>query len=138
MAYPLDVAAQNAGLQAWFGDGRAASVPSSWEVALFNGHPLTGGVELDAVGGYARLVVANTSANFPTPTDGVQRSVYLTWPAPSAAWSDVASHYLLIDHADSTSRWYVGTFPPGQQINVTAAGPAFQIRLAIPWNQEGA
>ena len=136
MAYPLDVAAQNAGLQAWFGDGRAASMPSSWEVALFDAHPLDGGVELDAVGGYSRLVVANTTANFPTPTSGVVVSVLLTWAAPTDAWSDVATHFLLIDHADSLTRWYVGLL--GSAINVTAAGPAFQTQLSIPWNTEGA
>jgi hypothetical protein len=137
MAYPLDVAAQNAGLKAWFGDGRAASVPSSWEVALFNGHPLTGGTELGAAGGYARLVVANTTANFPDPVSGVVRSVDLLWSAPTAAWSDVATHYLLIDHADSTSRWYVGAL--GQSIDYTGgAGPAFKTRVEVPWNQEGA
>lgn len=137
MAYPLDVAAQNAGLKAWFGDGRALSMPASWEVALWTGHPLdAGSVELGAVGGYARLVVANTSANFPDPTSGVVVSVALTWAAPTAAWSDVATHFLLLDHADSTTRWYVGLF--GQAINVTAAGPAVTTRIQVPWNTEGA
>lgn len=135
MAYPLDVAPQNAGLKAWFGNGRAASMPSSWEVALFNGHPLLGGTELTSTGGYVRLVVANSSANFPDPTVGVVQSVPLTWGAPSGAWSDVATHFLLIDHADSTSRWYVGAL--GQAIDITGAGPAFQTQLAIPWNTEG-
>jgi hypothetical protein len=111
-------------------------MPASWEVALFTGHPLDSGVELGAVGGYTRLVVANTSANFPTPTSGAVVSVALTWAAPTAAWSDVATHFLLLDHADSTTRWYVGLL--GSAINVTAAGPAFQTRLNIPWNTEGA
>jgi hypothetical protein len=135
MAYPLDTAAQNAGLQAWFGDGRAASMPASWEVALFTAHPLDGGTELTATGGYTRLVVANTSANFPTPTSGAVVSVALTWAAPTDAWSDVATHFLLIDHADSTTRWFVGLL--SQSIDVTAAGPAFQTQLQIPWNTEG-
>ena len=135
MAYPLDTAAQNAGLKAWFGDGRAVSMPSSWEVALFTGHPLDGGTELTATGGYARLVVANTSANFPDPTVGVVQSALLTWAAPTAAWSDVATTFLLLDHADSTTRWYVGLL--GSAINITGAGPAFQTQLAIPWNTEG-
>lgn len=136
MAYPLDTAAQNAGLQAWFGDGRATSMPSSWEVALFTAHPLDGGTELTSTGGYTRLVVANTSANFPTPTAGVIVSALLTWATPTAAWSDVATHFLLLDHADSTTRWYVGQL--GQAIDIGAAGPAFQTQLSIPWNLEGA
>lgn len=134
MAYPLDVAAQNDGLKAWFGDGRAASVPSSWEVALFTGHPLTGGVELSAVGGYAPLVVANTSANFPDPTDGVIRSVELTWPGPTDAWSDTATTYALRNPADSAT-WYVGTLD--RSITVTGANPGFVSRIAIRWNSEG-
>lgn len=135
MAYPLDISAQNAGLKAWFGNGRAASMPSSWEVALFTDHPLFGGTELTSTGGYARLVVANTSANFPDPTVGVVQSALLTWAAPTGAWSDVATTFLLLDHADSTTRWYVGLL--SQAINVTGAGPAFQTQLAIPWNTEG-
>jgi hypothetical protein len=135
MAYPLDTSAQNAGLQAWFGDGRAASVPSSWEVALFTDHPLTGGVELDAVGGYVPLVVANSSANFPDPVDGVVTSVNLTWPDPTDAYSDVATTYVLRNAADSTA-WYVGVL--GAAIDVTEAGPGFSTQLAIRWNTEGA
>ena len=136
MAYPLDVAAQNAGLKAWFGDGRAASVPASWEVALFDGHPVIGGVELASDGGYERLVVANTSANFPDPVDGVITSAALTWPDPTDAYSDTATHYVLIDHADGSARWYVGVL--GQAIDVTEAQPGFVTTLAIRWNTEGA
>jgi hypothetical protein len=135
MAYPLDVAAQNAGLKAWFGDGRAASVPSSWEVALFNGHPLTGGTELGAVGGYVPPVVANSSANFPDPVSGVVTAASVAFPAPTAAWSDVATHYVLREPSAGPT-WYVGTL--AEALNVTAAGPALSIQPAIQWNREGA
>lgn len=136
MAYPLDVAGQNDGLKAWFGDGRAVSVPASWEIALFTGHPLGGGTELTSAGGYARLVVANSTVNFPDPVDGVVTSAQFTWPAPTAAYSDVATHYLLLNAADSTTRWYVGQLATA--INVTAAQPGFATQLAIRWNTEGA
>lgn len=136
MAYPLDVDAQNDGLKAWFGDGRAASIPSSWEVALWTGHPLaSGSAELAADGGYARLVVANSSTNFPDPTAGVVISADLVWPDPTGAWSDTATHFLLLDAADSTTRWYVGLL--GEEIDVTGAGPGFATQLSIPWNTEG-
>jgi hypothetical protein len=134
MAYPLDTAAQNAGLQAWFGDGRAMSMPASWEVALFTGHPLDSGVELDAVGGYAPAVVANTTANFPTPTGGMIRAL-APFPAPTDAWSDVATHFVLREPGGGPT-WYVGLL--GEALDVTAAGPARSIQIAIRWNTEGA
>lgn len=136
MAYPLDVDAQNAGLTAWFGDDRGAQVPSSWEVALFTAHPNVGGVELGPDGGYAREVVANTSANFPDPVDALIRSADIPWPDPTDEYSDVATTYVLIDAADSTTRWYVGQL--GAPVDVTEAGPGFTLQLAIRWNTEGA
>ena len=135
MSYPLDVAAQNAGLRAWFGDARGSTVPASWEVALLTTLPSLGGVELTSAGGYARVVVANTSANFPDPSSGVVIASPITWPAPTAAYSDSATAFLLIDHADSTTRWYAGLLL--SEISVTEAQPGFEISPAIPWNTEG-
>jgi hypothetical protein len=137
MAYPLDVAAQNAGLKAWFGDGRAASVPASWEFALFTGHPLYGGTELTTAGGYAPVVVANTSANFPDPVDGVITAAGITFAAPTAAYSDVAPYFVLREPSAGPT-WYVGAFPDGQPVDIQAAQPAFIIKPAIRWNTEGA
>ena len=136
MAYPLDPAAQNAGLAAWFGDGHAAGMPDTWEIALYNGHPVIGGVELASAGGYEWLVVANTSANFPDPVDGVITTPGLTWPDPTGAFSDTATHYVLIDHADGATRWFVGAL--GQDIYIADAQPGFVTSLAIRWNTEGA
>jgi hypothetical protein len=135
MAYPLDTAAQDAGLKAWFGDGRALSVPASWEVALFTGHPLYGGTELTSAGGYAPIVVANTSANFPDPVSGVVQAT-ATFPAPTDAWSDVATHYELREVGGGPV-WWVGVLAePG--LDIDAAGPARSIQVAIQWNREGA
>ena len=137
MGYPLDTAAQNAGLQAWFGVvDRTPTLPASWEVALFTDHPLLGGTELTSAGGYARLVVANTSANFPAAVAGLITSAQLLWPDPTAAYSDTARFFVLYDHADSITRWYVGVL--GGEIDVNGAQPGFATTLSIHFNTEGA
>ena len=54
-------------LDAAYGDGRAAGWPAIVYIALWSTMPAddgTGGVEV-AVGGYARVAVASTTANFP-------------------------------------------------------------------------
>lgn len=113
-----DPAAQNVALDAVYGSGKAAGAPSSIEVAAFNGDPEAGGVELDTIGGYARLVLANNTTNFPDAGDG-QKAVPVEWTATDA-WSDTVTHWQFYDHADSTTRYDSGKF--GAEINVTGAG----------------
>lgn len=132
MAYPLDVAGQNAVLDALLGDNAGASMPSSFEVALYSGHPLAGGTELTSDGGYVREVVANSSANFPDAVSGQKVSAIFTWATPSAAWSDTATHYLLIDAADSTTEYFPGRLL--SEVTVTTAGDAVAVQLAAFFN----
>lgn len=135
MAYPLDVAAQNAGLKAWFGSSHGSTAPSSFKLALFTTHPLLGGTELTATGGYARQTLVNNSTNFPDPVAGVLTMAPITWPDPSGAWSDTVQAFVLIDAADGTTRWFAGLLL--QEIDVLAAGPGFVITPVIRWNTEG-
>lgn len=135
MSYPLDVAAQNAGLKAFFGDDHAVTVPSTWEIAQFTTLPALGGVELDADGGYARETVANTTANFPNPVGGQIVMTPIAWAAPTGAWSDSATAFVLIDAADSTTRWFAGLL--ADEISITEAQPGFEVAPAIKWNTEG-
>lgn len=132
MAYPLDVGPQNAVLDALFSRD-FSGIPTAFEVAAYTAHPDFGGVELDAVGGYARPTVSLDLTDFPAAVDGVKQSIPVTFAAPTDAWSDVAPYYLLLN---GTDRWYTGTF--AQAIDVEAAGPAFTVQLAIRWNTEGA
>lgn len=81
---PVLSAAESACVKAWFGSSRAAGMPSSWTVNLYDGDPRDTGVVLPSTGGYSSLSVANTDANF--PESGGVVTCTLSWPASSAAW----------------------------------------------------
>lgn len=134
MAAPLDVAAQNAALDALLGDGAAAGIPTSFEVALFAGSPALGGTELTATGSYARVTVANDTAHFPDASVGAKTSVTLTFPTSSAAWSDTATHWLLYDHADSVTGWFHA--PLDSEVSVDGAGDVVRVELTLFWNED--
>ena len=135
MAYPLDTAAQNATLDAMFGDNRGATMPTSFEVALYDGHPLSGGTEVSG-GGYVRPVVANNSTTFPLPADGgLKTSAAIAITDPTGAWSDTVTHWLLIDAADSTTRYVWGLL--SEELSIDGSETDIEIVLAIPWNTEG-
>lgn len=136
MGYPLDTTAQNACLDALLGDNRGASMPSSFEVALFNGHPLSGGTELTSAGGYVRKVIANTTAIWPAASSGQKVSAILTWATPTGAWSDTATHYQLIDAADHTTRYFPGRLVG--EVVVDAVGDVARVQLAAFFNTASA
>ena len=58
-------------LKAIFRTAHTSDFPSTYYVALFDGDPEAGGVEPDSTGGYARLAVANTNAEFTISGDTV-------------------------------------------------------------------
>ena len=132
MAYPLDTAAQNAVLDSILGDGAGASMPSSFEVALFNGHPLLGGTELTSDGAYARVTIANDTATWPDASSGAKLSAVVVFATSDDAWSDTASHYLLFDAADSSTRFFAGRL--SDEVNVSDAGTDVAVQLAASWN----
>lgn len=132
MSYPLSVAAQNAALDALLGSGKAAGVPASWEVALFAGDPSNGGTELTSTGGYARVTVANDTAHWPAATSGEKTSTPVTFPTSTAAWSATATHFLLIDQADHTTKWFPGQL--ADDVVVSASGAVVIPTLSLYWN----
>lgn len=132
MGYPLDVAAQNAALDALLSRD-ISGLPTAYEVALFNGHPLDGGVELDAVGGYARALINADLTDFPAASDGRKNSISVSFGIPTGAWSDTAPYALMIDHADSTTRWYLVLLT--EEVSVTEAGTdPVEIIVGDYWN----
>lgn len=133
MAYPLDVAAQNAALDALLGRD-VSGVPTAWEVALFDLHPEEGGVELSADGGYARGSLSNDTTDLPAASDGLKTSVVVDFGTSTDAYSDTASYAVLFDAADSTTRWFA--VPLGQEVDVPAAGVPVKVRLSSFWNTE--
>ena len=135
MGAPLDPAAQNALLDAWLSRDLTL-LPTAYEVALFTAHPSFGGVELDATGGYVRAVVSADLIDFPSAVDGMKTSIPIQFADATAAWSDTASHGLLIDAADSTTRYLAGLLV--EEIDVLGAGPGPVAVLSFYWNTEGA
>lgn len=134
MSYPLDVAAQNAALDALLGSGKASGVPSSWEVALFAGDPANGGTELTGTGGYVRVTVTNNSTNFPNASGGIKTAAVVLFAAPSAAWSDTANYWVFYDHADSSTAWFYGLL--SEELTVYGTETVVQIQPALYWNVE--
>lgn len=132
MSYPLDTAAQNAALNALL-SGTTTGIPTSWEFALYDGDPrITGSAELDATGGYARVVIANDATHFPGAVDGRSDSTQITLPTPTGAYSTTARFWVLYDHADSTTRWWFG--PLSEEIDGTQATAAAV--ASVRWNLE--
>lgn len=133
MGYPLDIAAQNAALDALLSRD-LSGIPTAFEVAFFTAHPLSGGVELDATGGYARASISLDLTDFPAAADGLKTSVEVQFADATGAWSDTAPYVVLIDAADSTTRWYA--VPLTSEVDVTEAGPVPAVVLVIPWNTQ--
>lgn len=132
MGFPLDVAAQNASLDAWLGDDHASVIPSSFEVALFTDHPLFGGTELTSDGGYGRVTLANTSANFPDAVGGLKSSVPVSFGTSTDAFSDTALYAVLYDAADSVTQWFAVLLT--EEVAVVVAGTVVEATLSIYWN----
>lgn len=133
MGYPLDVAAQNAALDALLSRD-LSGIPTTFEAALFTADPRLGGVELDATGGYARPTISLDLTDFPAAVGGQKVSVEVTYADATAGWSDTAPYVVLIDAADSTTQWYL--VPLTEEIDVTEAGPVPTAVLLIRFNTE--
>lgn len=133
MAYPLDTAAQNAALDALLSRD-VSGIPTVWEVALFTDHPDLGGTELTSAGGYARATLNANLTDFPAAASGLKTSVTVSFGTSTAAYSDTAPYALMIDAADSTTRWFAR--PLNQEVNVTAAGADVAVQLTNFWDTE--
>ena len=133
VSYPLDVAAQNAALDALLSLD-VSGLPTMYEVALYDVHPLLGGVELSATGGYARPTLNADLVDFPAAASGLKTSVPVSFGTSTGAYSDTATYYVLYDAADSTTRWYYGLLT--EEVSVDAAGTVVEASLALYWNTE--
>lgn len=132
----LDTAAQNASLDNDYGASKGANAPTAHEVALFTDHPDLGGTELTSTGGYARVSWTNDGTNWPAASGGQKTSATVTFPVPTAAWSDTATYWVLFDAADSTTRWDCGRL--SEEISVDEAGGSVTAVLTIYYNGEAA
>lgn len=74
------------------------SPPSSLDLALFFGDPSDGGTELTSTGGYARVTIA--AADWTSGTDGSVTAGPINFTDATAAWSDTATHWCLVEGTD--------------------------------------
>lgn len=133
MAYPLDTAAQNAALDAMLSRD-VSGIPTSWEVALYDGDPRSGGVEISG-GGYARPVIAANLVDFPASSGGAKTSTTVPLADPTGPWSNTARFWVLVDHADSTTRWFFGRLL-GEIAVTTGTETGISVQLTERWNVE--
>ena len=134
MSYPLDVAAQNIALDALL-SGDTSGLPTSWEVAGYSDDPRTGGVEVSGAG-YARPVISADLTDWPAASAGAKTSATVPVADPSGAWTDTIRFWVLIDHADSTTRWFFGRLLEEVAV-VTGTETDIAYQLTIFWSTEG-
>lgn len=124
------VFAQNADLAATYGDNKstAAGWPTSITVRLYVGDPTSGGVEMSG-GGYAGVVIANTTAVVGTPSSGSLGPIVITWPASTGAWSSGAppDHAAFVDGSGNILDTGEVSANPG----VTISGQVFELDVTI-------
>lgn len=123
---PLDTAAQDASLDNDYGASAGANAPSSHELALFTDDPRLGGVELDATGGYARVVVTNDGTSWPAASGGMKTCAVQTFADATGAWSDTATWWVLLD---GSTMWDGAPLDDEIDINEAGAGPVVQPKI---------
>lgn len=100
------------------------TAPNAFEVALFNGDPDLGGVELSG-NGYARSSI--TTGDWKTATDGVKTSDPITFPAPSGEW-DTARFVGLYDAIEGA---WADVVPLAEELDVTGAGDGPKVVISV-------
>ena len=109
-----DIAAMNASLDNDYGATHGPNAPASHELALFDGDPMTDGVELT---GYGRATVAN-DATWAAAADGQKQTVAPVQMPDVAGEQDEATYWGLFD---GTTMWDCA--PLTESVQVTEAGP---------------
>lgn len=121
-----DQAAMNRSLDNDYGSTRGPNAPAAFEVALFDGDPTQGGVEL-AGSGYARGAL-NNATGWLAAVDGLKATVApVAFPASTAAWN-TARYWALFDTVTATWWEYARLVEP---LEVTTAAPGPTVALAI-------
>lgn len=90
----MDTAAQTTLLGAWFGSGKAAGVPATWDIEFWIGHPATGSPLLDSASAAVTVAaVPNDSTNWTVDSSGAKHAP--TLPG-SGDYSGEATHFRLV------------------------------------------
>jgi hypothetical protein len=123
-------------LDALLGDNAASTMPTSFELALWDGDPRdTHNHELPSTGGYARVTgITNNSTNFPYAVDGAKTCAVQSLSASTGAYGAIGTYFVLFDSADHTTRYFFGPLTDPVVVSVTGTGVAVQ--PIINWNTE--
>ena len=90
--------AKNEDLDSCYGSGHAASWPATVTMRLYSANPMTGGVEIPTVNGYAGQAITNNTTNFPAASGGQKSNgVAVTFTATGSGWSAVATYWWFTD-----------------------------------------
>lgn len=100
------------------------TAPNPFEVALFDGDPDIGGVELDG-NGYARGSLAATDWN--PASDGVKTSDPVAVGSPSGDWSTA----LWVGLYDATVGAWADVVPLAEPLDVTGAGDPPLVAVSV-------
>lgn len=133
-----DPAARNASLDNDYGATHGPNAPDDFEVALFLGDPLLGGIEVpdetevdDGSGGtvlvpngYARGTVANDASWAPAADEMKSTAAPVQLPDVLAEYPDTVTHWALFDAADSTTMWDFGRLAAPLDVRSAGPGPA--------------
>lgn len=93
------VTARNRALDACYGTAHATSWPGTLYIAFYDNDPTGTGVEASG-GGYGRIAVANTDANWPAASAGQKSNgVEFVTPASTGAWDRTVTWFAIIDSA---------------------------------------
>lgn len=136
-----DQAAMERSLDNDYGTTRGSNAPASFEVALFMGDPLTGGVEVTATSdvddgaggvvavanGYARATLSNDL--WSPAGEGVKTTTApVVFPDTLAEYPDTVTHWGLYDPV--TAQWW-DCAPITEDLDVTGAAPGPALFLSV-------
>lgn len=125
--------AKNASIAACYGDNKstAAGWPTSITVNLYIGDPTSGGVLMSG-GGYAGVVLANTTAVLGSPSVGQLGPITIDWPASTGAWSSGSppTYGAFVDGSSHILDTGTISANPG----VTTTGQVFELAVTIQAN----
>jgi hypothetical protein len=123
-----DLAAQQAFLDNVYGSSAGSHSPSTWELALFAGDPVTDdtAVEADSTScpGYARVTFAQ-SVWAATDSEGVKRLTSpRTLPSPTDEWALTLTHWALFSGSDHVTMWNADALLVPLDVTAAGAGPS--------------
>lgn len=129
-----DEAARNASLDNDYGTTRGPNAPSAGhDLALFDGDPMTTGVEV-AGGGYARTRVPHSK--WLPATGGMKRTDGpVVFPAVTGEWDGVVTHLGLFWAGTEV---LADTVPLAEPVAVLDPGPGPEVNVSIYYNDDAA